>query len=544
MFSYFCLSFQFLDAAFHGLRDGDKTEWPPSPLRIFQSVVAAAAAKRSMRTSAPALEWLEQQAAPIVVAPVPISTSDKAPGYCISVPNNAMDIVAQAWCRGNYSNLGDANPATHRTMKAVRPILLPDGVSLHYLWHLPDPATEQVRNFVETLSDIARSIVALGWGVDMVVGNGAILSEEQADTLPGERWVPSTRMMGEGLRMPVRGTLDALIQRHEHFLKRLDSNGFTPPPPLSAYSKVEYRCATDPLPREVAAFSLLRPDASSFRVFDTKQMALKVASMMRHATRLAADNAGWSESDINTFILGHGESQGGNEHIPVGPQRFAYLPLPSIEARGKGKARVVGSIRRVLITTFAHIDQSKIIWARRALLGQELIEEKKKESVAMLSLIPTNENVVQYYIKPASSWSTVTPVILPGYDDPAHYRRRLKQKINADEERQLLRRLDHRIDGLLRKAIAQAGFSKDLADNAILEWRKVGFWAGTELADRYGVPQHLKHFSRYHVRLRWCDANKKPVQISGPICIGGGRFYGLGLFAKEDDNWHSPSNLW
>jgi CRISPR-associated protein Csb2 len=487
---------------------------------------------------APALKWLEQQAAPIVVAPVPMSTSDKAPGYCLSVPNNAMDLVAQAWCRGNYSNSGDANPATHRTMKTVRPILLPDDVALHYLWHLPDPVAVEILDYVKTLSDTARSIVALGWGVDMVVGQGAILSEEQAYTLTGERWVPLTSTLGEGIRMPVTGTLDALIQRHERFLKRLDSNNFTPPPSLSTYTKVEYRRSTDPRPREMAAFSLLKPDASSFRAFDTKQMLFIVAAMMRHATRLAADNTGWSKSDINTFILGHGESQDENEHVPVGPQRFAYLPLPSIEARGEGKARVVGRVRRVLITTFADNNQSKIIWARRALSGQELVDEKKKESVALLSLIPANDKVVQYYTKPASSWSTVTPVILPGYDDPAHYRRRLKQEINADEQKQLLSRLDHRIDGLLRKAITQAGFSKNLADNAILEWRKVGFWAGTELADCYGVPQHLKHFSRFHVRLLWCDANKTPIKVQGPICIGGGRFYGLGLFAAEGDLPH------
>jgi CRISPR-associated protein Csb2 len=171
----------------------------------------------------------------------------------------------------------------------------------------------------------------------------------------------------------------------------------------------------------------------------------------------------------------------------------------------------------------------------RTLSGQERVDEKKKEPVALLSLIPTNEKVVQYYTKPAASWSTVTPVVLPGYDDPAHYRRRLKTGVGSDEQKQLLSRLDHRINGLLRKAITQAGFSKYLADNAILEWRKVGFWAGNELADRYGVPQHLKHFSRFHVRVKWCDANGNPVKISGPICIGGGRFYGLGLFAAEGD---------
>ena len=91
--------------------------------------------------------------------------------------------------------------------------------------------------------------------------------------------------------------------------------------------------------------------------------------------------------------------------------------------------------------------------------------------------------------------------------------------------------LHRRIDGLLRKAIVQAGFSQVLADHADLEWRSTGFWPGTDLARHYGVPEHLRRFSRYHVRLKWCDERGRPVNVPGPICIGGGRFYGLGLFA-------------
>ncbi|MFA6372408.1 MAG: type I-U CRISPR-associated protein Csb2 [Methanothrix sp.] len=299
--------------------------------------------------------------------------------------------------------------------------------------------------------------------------------------------------------------------------------------------RVEYRRITEPMPHEVAAFSLLKSDASGFKAFDAIRMASAISGMIRHTAKLTASNAGWSESEINSFVLGHSESKDGLEHVRVGLERFAYLPLPSIEARGDGKSRVVGSVRRVLITTFAGENQSKILWARRSLSGQELIDEKNKEPVALLSLIPANEKIVQYYIRPAESWSTVTPVILPGYDDPAHYRKRLSQEIGADEQKQLLARLDHRIDCLIRKAIVQAGFSKSLADNAVIEWRKAGFWAGTESADRYRVPKHLNHFSRYHVRLRWRDENKRPLRVSGPICIGGGRFYGLGLFARFGD---------
>ncbi len=66
-----------------------------------------------------------------------------------------------------------------------------------------------------------------------------------------------------------------------------------------------------------------------------------------------------------------------------------------------------------------------------------------------------------------------------------------------------------------------------------LEWRKVGFWPGTDLADRYGVPDHLRRFPCLHVRLQWRDAQGRPVQVPGPVCFGSGRFYGLGLFAAR-----------
>lgn len=528
--SHLNLSICFIDPAFHGRRDGGLPEWPPSPLRVFQSLLMAAASRQRMGTLShqvrSALQWLEQQPAPVLVAPTGVTGS----GYRISVPNNAMDIVAAAWCRGNDSNSGDANPATHRTMKTIRPTLLLSGDTVHYLWLLPDPLTEEVLANIKTLTDVARNVVALGWGIDMVVGHAALVSDKQADALPGKRWFPIGGTMESGLRVPVKGTLDNLIHRHERFLNRLGTNGFTAPPPLSTFKTVEYRRAIDPPRRPIAAFSLLKLDASRFRAFDTVHRALTVAGMMRHAVRCAASHAGWSESEINTFVLGHGETKNAS-HITVGPKRFAYLPLPSIESRGDGRAHVAGSVRRVILTAFAEECETEIAWARRVLSGQELVDENKLQSVAVLSLLPTNEKVVRHYVQAAASWATVTPVVLPGYDDPAHYRRRLKNDPDAEEQKRLLDRLGDRIDGLLRKAIVQAGFSQALADHAELEWRKVGFWSGTDLADRYGVPDHLKRFSRYHVRIHWRDEQERSVEVPGPICLGGGRFYGLGLFA-------------
>ncbi|MBI4519499.1 MAG: type I-U CRISPR-associated helicase/endonuclease Cas3 [Gemmatimonadetes bacterium] len=434
----------------------------------------------------------------------------------------------------------DEQPASPRYWQwYVRPgsTLLVGADLVQYLWLLADPLTNQIHRHVEALADIARSVVALGWGVDMVVGHGAIVSDEQANALPGERWLPGADAAGGGSRVPKQGTLDDLIHRHARFLERLGADGFTAPPPLSVYDTVAYRRATDRRMRPVASFSLLKLDASGFRAFDTARRALTVAGMTRHVAGAAARSAGWDEPGINGFILGHGDSRGGAEHVAVGPRRFAYLPLPTLEARGEGMSRVVGSVRRVMLSSFAEGCDAEIAWARRARSGHELVGEDKQRPVALLALIPESERVVRHYTQPAASWATVTPVVLPGYDDPGHYRRRLKRGTSAEEQKQLLTRLDERVNDLLRKAITQCGFSKVLADHAELQWRKAGFWPGTDHADRYGVPDHLRRFPCLHVRLHWRDPQGRPVQVPGPVCFGSGRSYGLGLFApfEADD---------
>src|SRR5207244_5117585 len=133
----FVITARFLAPRFHGRGDGGEIEWPPSPLRLFQAL-GAAAALRSRGSPIPdevraALVWLERQPAPGLIAP---TTFPHGTGYRLSVPNNALDIVAKAWARGNDSMSGDANPATHRAMKTVRPTLFRAGDAVHFVFAL------------------------------------------------------------------------------------------------------------------------------------------------------------------------------------------------------------------------------------------------------------------------------------------------------------------------------------------------------------------------------------------------------------------------
>lgn len=533
MTSYFCLSIRFLDSRFHGRGDAGEPEWPPSPLRAFQALVAAAA--RQHRGELPneialALQWLESESEhhpPVVVAP----EMKQGSGYWLSVPHNAMDIVARAWSRGNESGTGDADERKHRTMKKVRPAYL-NGDAVHYMWPLPNLVTDEIRNHMQALLTAARGIASVGWGTDMAVGHASLISTSEVETLAGERWLPF-ETADCGLRVPLNGTFRQLSHRHQQFVGRLRAEGLDAPTPLSAFRKIRYRRATQPPIGALAPFSLLKVDGSGFRAFDPVRKGLTVAGMVRGVAKIAAERSGWPSSKVNAFVLGHAESNGAGRHVAVGPARFAYLPLPSIESRGSGKSRVVGHVRRIMLTCSTEGCEKEITWARRMLSGQELIDEKSKEPVGLLSVIPATDNIVRWYTGQADTWATVTPVVLPGYDDPAHLRRRLKAGTSSSEEkRKTVERLSGRVEELLRKAIVHAGLPQELADHAELEWRKVGFWAGTDLADRYGVPDHLRRFPRFHVKVRWRNKRREPIKVPGPICLGGGRFYGLGLLAR------------
>jgi CRISPR-associated protein Csb2 len=526
MSSFFCITVRFLDPVFHGRGDGGKSEWPPSPLRMFQALIAAAAVRwrdaAFQNKAAPALAWLERQQPPSIVAPV----ANAGTVYRLYVPDNVGDKVAQSWSRG-----GAADLAGYRTEKDVRSTYLENGDAVHFLWQLSaeDAGFDAAK---EELFAAARSVTHLGWGIDLVVGNGQVLFDDQAQSLAGEHWhaVPSGVAR---LRVPKAGTLSALVRRHHDFLNRLPTpDTFRPVPPLAMFDTVAYRRATDSSRPPFVAFSLLKPDGSGFRPFDTVRRTKVVAGMMWGAANDAARMSGWPEDKIGRFILGHDECRS-ERHRPVAGPRFAYLPLPTIEHRGSGRAEVIGAIRRVLVTSFAETSGNEIDWVARTLSGGNLVDEQDCEVRAILARIPSNDRIVRRYVGPAAVWSTVTPMVLPGYDDPAHYRRRMKHTASADEQKRLLGRLEDRIDGLIRKAIVQAGFAPALAEHAAIEWRTVGFWAGVDLANRYRVPEKLQRFSRWHVRIIWRDSHGGEVDLSGPICLGGGRFYGLGLFAAE-----------
>jgi CRISPR-associated protein Csb2 len=535
MQNYLLISVRFLQPMCHARGDGAEPEWPPSPLRLFESIVAAAAAhwneRQELRTAVPALRWLERLPPPEILAAAGVPSEVK---YRLYVPDNVGDKPAASWSRGR-----DASIADYRTEKDVCPThLVGDGNAVHYLWKLPasEPDLEKHSAMIRIA---ARSITHLGWGVDMVAADSRVISEAEVNKLAGERWRPAEDASAMGYRVPTEGTLNALVKKHHEFLNRLGPEGFKPVAPLTTFDVVSYLRATDPLPLPFAAFSLLKTDASGFRPFDTRRHAVTVAAMMRHAASedKVTRALGWPAEKVARLVLGHGETLG-EAHVPVVGPRLAFLPIPSIEPRGPGRGLAVASIRRALVVVLGGQAREDLQQLARLLSGADLIAEGSTDPVAMLSQIPRSDAMIGRYTRKSHIWATVTPVVLPGYDDPRKLRKRLfarlesgGQRLGAQPQKELLGKLDRRIDFLLRKAIRQAGYTEELARDAVIEWRGAGFWMGAGLATAYRYPEKLRRFRRLHVRLTWRDAAGNPIALPGPLCLGGGRFHGLGLFA-------------
>jgi CRISPR-associated protein Csb2 len=473
---YLCISATFLDPLFHGCGD-DEPEWPPSPMRLFQALLAGARTGCRQRewsdARADAFRWLGRvtdREPPVIVTP----RTRRLGGYTQFVPNNDSDKIFDRQER--------------LTSKSPQPHQLVDGDTVHYLWHLDQKSGTSDQVQAQELCRVARQMMALGWGIDQVAGNGRLLTEEQAAELPGHRWRPwcSYRSGAQQWRVPTAGSLDDLDCAYASFVRRVDGRRYHPPLKVREFRMVDYLSATTIPPRPCAVFEL--PEGVAFR----QEATAKVAAMLRSlASRSAREDTHEFPGGSEAYVAGHlGKESGASP-------RFSYLPLPSI-----GHQHTDGLIRRVLIAEPLGGDGRQARWAKSRLCSAPLRDDKGNErGVLLRPWRSESKTMARRYVAPSRVWSTVTPVILPGFDD----RKRTKA------------------EALTLTAVRHAGLPVDAI--AELTLRKAPFWPGSQHPHQYFVPSYLKELPGWHVRIVFHEP------VPGPLAVGAGRHVGLGLFA-------------
>ncbi len=353
---------------FHGRTLGDRAaEWPPSPLRLFQTLVATAHRGRGEAALSDAeeraLQWLESlcERHPPTIAARP---SKEASPYIIAIPNNDLDVWARPLAEGREPK---KQPNELRTMKTVRPTAIldepiaeaEDNSTVRFIWSLEATnATEHAEPFV-SVRRLARRIIAIGWGSDLVAADAHLLTEQEVTEIPGARWRPGAAIgdSPSDRPVPMRGTLNALRIRHSRWRSRVNSKckQYDDVPPYIELDEDEaprlwraYEPGAAFPPRPFAAFKLVRPDDTSERFAAFPQYgAVHVAAMLRHAACDAAKRdldpeIGRDEAWGNRVVAGHGMADNRRAKDDDSP-RLSYLPLPSFERRGNGKADVVAT---------------------------------------------------------------------------------------------------------------------------------------------------------------------------------------------------------
>jgi CRISPR-associated protein Csb2 len=485
---WLCIEAHFLAGRYHGRRSERErsyfpAEWPPNPHRLFQSLVAAGnlGFRRSefSEEKKAALRWLEGRDAPEIIAP----TARKVSAVRLFVPNNDMDKVAVAWAQNKEPA---KQPNKLRTDKDLRPHRLAEDGPVRFLWPIGEQEWEEARGHAENLCVEARHLHSLGLGIDLVVGNGRILDEAEKQALPGEVWIADGDAVGS--RVPVKGSLNELINRYKDQAKRVQAGRgryVTSPSPVSVYREVGYVRRAQGRRRPVHAFALVDDDGA-YRSFDPRQ-TIEVAAWLRHAAHKRAQTMQLGAAFIKHFVYGHGNH---------GHARFSYLPLPTIAPRGRD-----GRIRRALLAEpFGH-GGGKAQGLARRLSGVSLVEEgTDKWKADLLAIDTSGDGVIMRYLRKARTWGSVTPLILPGHDD---FRTR-------------------KAYALVLKALAQAGYTTPVVE---IELQREPVFPGAEMARAYRVPSYLAAFPRTHAIITFSE------DVLGPVAIGAGRHIGLGLFA-------------
>ena len=500
-----CLSVILLDGRFHGRADADRPEWPPSPWRLFQALLAGAhtGAGHCEWTDGhtKAFKWLEQRDPPLILAPKPHELGK----YAISVPNNDMDVLAEAWARNKEPK---KTAAELRTMKTVSPQCAADGqaMALHYLYPIAERewSDHETQTVAETLCRIVRCLHTFGWGIDAAAACGRVLKAEEADRLSGVRWRPrpGPSSLPCRRRVPTCGSLQDLIDCHKQFIGRTEGRAYRLPKRPSVFDRVAYVPDAAILPRPFAVFELMRPDDADRRQALRQQDANVVAAMLRSlACRLARGDSHEFPNGSDVYVAGH---KGNKEDRRP---RFSYIVLPTI-----GHPNADGMIRRVMIAEPHGGDGTHAAWAASRLRGQ-VLKDNAGYAAAVLRTCDAQEKVVRRYMGPSRNWASVTPVVLPGYDD--------FKAIKPDRAAHATK-----AERLFLKAVEQAGLPIQAVTDVAL--RKAPVWPGSLHPRQYRRPDYLQHLPGWHARI----AFREPVE--GPLALGAGRHCGLGVLAAED----------
>ncbi|HLH13067.1 MAG TPA: type I-U CRISPR-associated protein Csb2 [Methylovirgula sp.] len=505
------LSVRFHDGSYHGMGD-----WPPSPARLFQALVAGAARGETLSDEVvKALEWLEGLTPPFIAAP----SAHVGRPFNNFVPNNDRDVVEAKRIRGSFHSEADYQNAVakQRTGKLIRPHVFDATVPLIYAWTFENGAGAE--RHACTIRQIADKLYQLGRGVDMAWATGEFIAdaaevEAQLRAHGGVRWSPNERGDGKTLLCPRPDSLASLTERFNKArgrFKRIEQGkkALFAQAPKPNFKPVPYNS-----PSTFLLFDIRKGDAFAPRSID-RVVTLTGTIRDLAAERLKAST--WRREDpkrelwIEKIFVGRDAVEADKA------RRIRISPLPSI-----GHAQVERSIRRLLVTVppDCPIAAGDVAWAFSGLaIGSD------KETGEIIELVPAGDRTMlgHYGVEdaaPARLWRTITAAVLP----ERAVRRRIDPHRMYEEAKGGAERAQENAaaESAVRQALRHA--SIETPAQAIQVQREPFEGKGRRAEAFAKEPRFVKE-RFWHVEVAFAQA------IQGPLLIGDGRYLGLGLMA-------------
>ena len=489
------LAVRFHEGRYHGHADRFRGAdgWPPSPGRLFQALVAAAArGTHLLADDRQALRWLEQLEPPRIAAPPVL----RGQSVKLFVPNNDLDTVA-----------GDPERVNKiRTDKHWRPCFFDPDQPVVYIWNFDSGETE-----AERVRSIAARLCQLGRGVDMASAVADILPRDQADAVlvahAGTLYSPD----GSGeVVCPHSGTLASLIERHERARGRLVWNlsdgrprQLFAQPPKASFRGVGYQTPPRRLHFELR-------DESGFTPRPLRLAAPLIAGLRDAAAAKLRASLPAQGVLFEKFVVGRG----------AGPRdldlRIRMTPLPSF-----GAAHTDLSIRRVMIDVPAQcpIRIDDLQWAFAALAP---CDPETGEAWPGRLVSTEDSRMADRFSRDGRIFRSVTAVALS-----AAVRRRL----GAGEDSAIKNagerlREEARAARAVVHALRHAGVRARPTDIRV---QREPFQRRGVMAELFADGSRFSKHALWHLELRF------PHAVPGPLIIGDGRFCGLGVMAPTTE---------
>lgn len=491
------------DGRYHGAG-----EWPPSPARLFQALIAGVGLSGPLGGEGrKGLAWLEKRQAPLIGVPV----MRDGRSVMLYMPNNDLDAVA-----GDPRRLAEVRTA----QKFFRPRMFDPMIPLLYAWALDEDDDSQGDSLA--ICALAERLYQFGRGVDMAWAWGEVLGEGELDarltSYPGRICRPSSGGNGTILACPQPGSLKSLEERYAANDQRFKTEGqgktarrLFAQPPRPRFAQIAY----DSPPSRYVYELRDATSQASFGVCPLAEASRLVVWLRDGAVERLRRALPDRSPDIERVLVGR-KADGADE----GPtsSRVRIVPLPSI-----GHHHADRGIRRVLVEVPAGcpVRADDVHWA---FSGLEIVDPDSGEVLDLILTPSGDESMLGHYgvADPAGCriWRTVTPAALP---ETARRRRIDPMRVAAEAKGGAERAAEQ---ARAAAAVVQALRHAEVRTNPeVIRVQREPFEAKGQRVEAFAPGTRFAKERLWHVEITL----KEP--IAGPLVIGDGRFLGLGPMA-------------